>query len=563
MKPKCFAHLAQGRLIGRLMVCLAISLTAVSAAPALAAAASPQGRAGQDAIAASGSGTLHPGAGYNRGGGSPQVRALQRRLQQLNQRPGPVDGLYGPLTRGAVQRFQAGHGLVRDGVVGPRTRRAMRHPRANEMLRSGVGYELRNGSPPVRRLQRGLRRLGQNPGAIDGRYGPLTQRAVERIQAHSGLSVDGIAGPQTRRALARGTHHAPKAAPPTRSAPQPRSSTPQPRSTPKPHSTPQPRSTPQPPTRITTPPSAPARPNASPSGGNDSLPTPLIALASALALLCLVGLLPSRQRHLRPRLSPVAFPASDGTPVAEPDEDGRKPLVASRVAPVDPVPVLGYLSVPRAHSDHADDDTAEQTEAIDRACRERGLRLLEVVRDVESDARRALDRPGLTYALDRISEKAARGLVVSRLESVSRSAPDIGVLVERLEHDDARFVAVDFGLDTGTKAGRIAARTLMTVCDMERRRLSDHTRRGLAAARARGSGTGRPAVADHADLKARIARLRAEGSSFQAIADLLNTEGVPTLRGGAKWRPSSVQAATGYKRPTQRTTRNSQQGSGA
>jgi DNA invertase Pin-like site-specific DNA recombinase len=101
------------------------------------------------------------------------------------------------------------------------------------------------------------------------------------------------------------------------------------------------------------------------------------------------------------------------------------------------------------------------------------------------------------------------------------------------------------------------------VCDMERRRLSDHTRRGLAAARARGSGTGRPAVADHADLKARIARLRAEGGSFQAIADLLNTEGVPTLRGGAKWRPSSVQAAAGYKRPTQRTTRNSQQGSGA
>ncbi|MBA3263820.1 MAG: hypothetical protein H0T69_15355, partial [Thermoleophilaceae bacterium] len=27
-------------------------------------------------------------------------------------------------------------------------------------------------------------------------------------------------------------------------------------------------------------------------------------------------------------------------------------------------------------------------------------------------------------------------------------------------------------------------------------------------------------------------------------------EGVPTLRGGAKWRPSSVQAATGYKRPS-------------
>jgi hypothetical protein len=36
--------------------------------------------------------------------------------------------------------------------------------------------------------------------------------------------------------------------------------------------------------------------------------------------------------------------------------------------------------------------------------------------------------------------------------------------------------------------------------------------------------------------------------TLQAIADRLNAEGVPTVRGGAKWRPSSVQAAAGYKR---------------
>jgi hypothetical protein len=36
--------------------------------------------------------------------------------------------------------------------------------------------------------------------------------------------------------------------------------------------------------------------------------------------------------------------------------------------------------------------------------------------------------------------------------------------------------------------------------------------------------------------------------TLQAIADQLNAEGVPTPRGGAKWRPSSVQTAAGYKR---------------
>jgi hypothetical protein len=59
-------------------------------------------------------------------------------------------------------------------------------------------------------------------------------------------------------------------------------------------------------------------------------------------------------------------------------------------------------------------------------------------------------------------------------------------------------------------------------------------------------------VADLPLLQRRIATMRASGMTLQAIADTLNQEGVPTLRGGAKWRPSSVQAATGYRRPSQR-----------
>jgi hypothetical protein len=43
--------------------------------------------------------------------------------------------------------------------------------------------------------------------------------------------------------------------------------------------------------------------------------------------------------------------------------------------------------------------------------------------------------------------------------------------------------------------------------------------------------------------------MRNAGMTLQAIADRLNQEGVPTVRGGAMWRPSSVQASLGYKRP--------------
>jgi hypothetical protein len=71
--------------------------------------------------AADSSTLLAPGAGYATPKGSQPVRDVQRLLRRLGHAPGPVDGLYGPLTAGAVQRFQEAHALAVDGVVGPQT----------------------------------------------------------------------------------------------------------------------------------------------------------------------------------------------------------------------------------------------------------------------------------------------------------------------------------------------------------------------------------------------------------------------------------------------------------
>ena len=69
----------------------------------------------------SSAGLLAPGAGYASPKGSQPVRDVQRLLRRLGDAPGPIDGLYGPLTAGAVQRFQEAHALAVDGVVGPQT----------------------------------------------------------------------------------------------------------------------------------------------------------------------------------------------------------------------------------------------------------------------------------------------------------------------------------------------------------------------------------------------------------------------------------------------------------
>lgn len=153
---------------------------------------------------------LSLGSGYWQRDGSGAVSALQRRLSAMGYSPGPVDGRFGPLTEGAVARFQAGHGLRIDGIAGPLTLAAV--VSVKPALYPGEGY-VRGGSAPVRKLQRGLAAAGFAPGPIDGRYGPLTERAVRRFQATHHLAVDGIAGSQTLGHLPAfvvgGAHHQP------------------------------------------------------------------------------------------------------------------------------------------------------------------------------------------------------------------------------------------------------------------------------------------------------------------------------------------------------------------
>ncbi|MEP4734076.1 N-acetylmuramidase domain-containing protein [Parvibaculum sp.] len=63
---------------------------------------------------------------------------------------------------------------------------------------------LRRGSAgqQVRDLQAALMKLG-HPVAVDGRYGPATERAVLAFQKKAGLAVDGVAGRETLAALGK------------------------------------------------------------------------------------------------------------------------------------------------------------------------------------------------------------------------------------------------------------------------------------------------------------------------------------------------------------------------
>ena len=248
-------------------------------------------------------------------------------------------------------------------------------------------------------------------------------------------------------------------------------------------------------------------------------------------------------------------PAPEPPPVAElpptplPAEvpAARPPATAQPARPRQAVRALGYASVPPDADGSQDLDA--QRRAIERSAERLGFQLVEVVREREPKDGKALERGGLSYLIQRLAAGDASCIVVSGLDRLSRSVSELGTLVQWLEKNDIRLVAVELGLDTSSPGGQTAARALASVGGWERERLSERTRKGLAAARSarRTTGSGSSA-SDWATLQKRIAAMRADGMTLQGIADVLNEEGLPTPRGGAKWRPSSVQTAAGYKR---------------
>jgi DNA invertase Pin-like site-specific DNA recombinase len=173
-----------------------------------------------------------------------------------------------------------------------------------------------------------------------------------------------------------------------------------------------------------------------------------------------------------------------------------------------------------------------------------------VIRDEGSGGN--LERAGLKRALEKIVTREADGLVVAKLDRLTRSLIDFALLLEWFTVAEAQLVALDFDLDTSTPAGRMVAHMMAAVAEWERGVIAQRTREALAAARAKGITIGLPAVTDQAELATRIRRMRERGMTYRAICDVLNQEGVPTARGAEEWRPSAIQTVLGYKRRTHR-----------
>ena len=116
-------------------------------------------------------------AALKQGSRGTDVRQLQKNLIGLGYLDGAADGIYGAMTKAAVQEFQEDFGLGADGNAGDATQSAVRSA--------------------VVRLQVELNDAGFSAGAADGKFGTKTQKALRAYQKANDLAETGEANAAT------------------------------------------------------------------------------------------------------------------------------------------------------------------------------------------------------------------------------------------------------------------------------------------------------------------------------------------------------------------------------
>jgi site-specific DNA recombinase len=220
--------------------------------------------------------------------------------------------------------------------------------------------------------------------------------------------------------------------------------------------------------------------------------------------------------------------------------------------------VVGYVRVSSKEQVDEGVSLAAQRAKLHAYAVAMDLELVGVEEDAGISAKTLVGRAGLERALKLLERGVADGLLVAKLDRLTRSVRDLGFLVDRYFASKWSLLSVSDSIDTRTAAGRLVLNVLTSVAQWEREATAERTRDALAHLKAEGvhiggeplglrrtdevDRDGRRVLAVHgaeAIAVSRIVELRVRGSSLRTIARVLRTEGHATKRGG-RWEATTV-----------------------
>lgn len=212
--------------------------------------------------------------------------------------------------------------------------------------------------------------------------------------------------------------------------------------------------------------------------------------------------------------------------------------------------LIGYIRVSTDEQAQGGHSLGAQRAKLEQYASLYDLELVEVVVDAGISAK-TLDRPGLQQALAALKAGQAEGILVAKLDRLTRSVKDLGALLEGYFASKFALLSVADQIDTSTAAGRLVLNVLTSVAQWEREAIGERTSAALRHKIANGEHVGAPALGfkveegklveneDETETLERIAELRAAGQTFREIAAMLTAEGYRTKR-GATWNSGTV-----------------------
>lgn len=166
--------------------------------------------------------------------------------------------------------------------------------------------------------------------------------------------------------------------------------------------------------------------------------------------------------------------------------------------------ILGYARVSTG-----DQDVAGQTMRLNEAG------AIRVFTDVMSG--KSMDRPGLTELL--AYARTGDTLAVVRLDRLGRSLGELLSTVNMLRERGIALLSLEEKIDTSSAAGELIFHVFGAIAHFERRLISERTKDGIAAARAKGRMPGRQPL-DMNKVEAAIKLIEARTSPTEAAKQL-------------------------------------------
>lgn len=216
---------------------------------------------------------------------------------------------------------------------------------------------------------------------------------------------------------------------------------------------------------------------------------------------------------------------------------------------------IGYVRVSTEEQAHDGVSMDAQSAKIRAYADLYGIELVEVIVDAGESAK-SLKRPGLQRALGLLQDGEADGLLIAKLDRLSRSVVDWNLLINDYFGDKAgkEIWSVADSIDTTTAAGRLVLNVLMSVAQWEREAIGERTKDALQHKKSKGERVGQIPygftvsedgktlleIPEQQEVIELMKNLRDEGISFSKIGREMEERNIPTAKKGKKWTHKNV-----------------------